>query len=700
MTSVLIVEDDPQQTEALKLQLASCGYRVVACVDNGKAAIAQAQELDPDVVLMDIVLSGKMDGIEAAQKIRATCDVPVLYLTAYADDEFFRRAQVTDPYAYLLKPSTPREIQLAIEIALYHHQAERATYAALEKAVTERTAAIEQARLSISNILASISDAFISLSSDWHYTYANAKAGELFGRKPEDLIGKHIWTEFPEGVGQPFYYAYLKAMAEQTPVELEAYYPAGERWFQNRIFPAQDGLSIFFHDITERKEHDKQLERIAHYDTLTGIPNRTMLNDRMGQAITRTNREQNMMAVCYLDLDGFKPINDTMGHDVGDRVLIEIAQRIQSTLRGWDTVARLGGDEFVVLLVGLERGEECNLTLQRLLGVIAEPLCVMEHTFNISASIGVSIFPLDEVDTDTLLRHADQAMYVAKQSGKNRFHIYDTSLDHHARNQQELLKSIQLGLENQQFELHYQPKINFHTQQLVGAEALIRWNHPERGLLSPASFLPAVENTEHDIALGEWVIASALQQLDIWHKAGLEIEVSINISTYHLESTQFLARLRQQLLQHPGVPANCLQIEILETVALKDIGQITQLIENCQKLGVSFALDDFGTGFSSLSYLSRLPVDVLKIDQSFMRNLTVSKGDHAIVLGIIALSRAFGLKAVAEGVETALQFHALLDMGCDIGQGYGIARPMPAAKLADWARKNKSGKPLFTDHTT
>lgn len=440
-------------------------------------------------------------------------------------------------------------------------------------------------------------------------------------------------------------------------------------------------------DITETKQHEKQLNHIAHYDALTDLPNRRLLDDRLKQAVARAVREQSMMAVCYLDLDGFKSINDSMGHDAGDSALIEIARRIKDTIRGGETVARLGGDEFVVLLLGLERGEECSMALDRLLSVIAEPISIGDKCFVLGASIGVSIYPMDDGDTDTLLRHADQAMYSAKQSGKNRFHVYDLALDQRARNQQALLKSVQHGLLINQFELYYQPKINLRTQALVGVEALIRWNHPESGLLSPARFLSAVENTDVDIAIGEWVIAGALQQIASWRIAGLDTEVSINISAHHLESPGFIDGLQRQLELHPDVPANRLQIEVLETAALDDIAEVRLIVERCSKLGVGFALDDFGTGYSSLSYLSRLPVDTLKIDQSFVRNLTASKGDHAIILGIIALSRAFELKTVAEGIETEEHFTTLLEMGCDIGQGYFIARPMVAAALLDWAAR-------------
>jgi diguanylate cyclase (GGDEF)-like protein/PAS domain S-box-containing protein len=437
-------------------------------------------------------------------------------------------------------------------------------------------------------------------------------------------------------------------------------------------------------DITEHVEHESELTYVAHFDPLTNIPNRVLLADRMKIASYQTTRDKNMMAVCYLDLDGFKPINDTMGHQVGDEILIETARRIRFAIRGGDTVARLGGDEFVVLLVGLTEAEECFSTLERVLVAIAAPIAVSNTTITVTASIGVSIFPQDDEDADTLLRHADQAMYVAKNSGKNRFHIYDVDLDKRAKNQSDFLKSIRKGLIENQFELHYQPKVNLRTKALVGAEALIRWRHPEKGLLSPAAFLHQVENTDVDIQIGEWVTATALEQILFWQNAGLDIEVSINISGYHLESRDFVSKLQQQLANYPSLPSGKLQIEVLETVALSDIAAVKEIISSCRKIGVGFALDDFGTGYSSLAYLSALPVDTLKIDQTFVRDMLNDKGDMAIVQGVIALANAFSLRTVAEGIETDAHYQALLNMGCEIGQGYGIARPMPASKLINW----------------
>ena len=442
-----------------------------------------------------------------------------------------------------------------------------------------------------------------------------------------------------------------------------------------------------FSDITLLKQHEKQLEHIAHYDALTGIPNRVLLSDRIQQAIAFSKREKKLLATCYLDLDGFKSINDSMGHEAGDQVLINISRRIKDSLREGDTVARMGGDEFVVLLTGLEAPEECATSLSRLLEAVAQPISVEDKLFQLSASIGVSLYPHDDEDPDILLRHADQAMYTAKQSGRNRYHLYDAAHDQRTRTQQEFTQRIQRGLAQGEFELFFQPKVDLRSGHPVGAEALIRWRHPQRGLLSPAEFLHAIEDTELDIEVGEWVITTALDKLKEWQQAGLDMELSINISAFHMQSTEFTSKLKQKLSNYPGLPHDRLQIEILETAALKDFAAATRIIESCRNFGVGFALDDFGTGYSSLSYLSNLPVSTLKIDQSFIRDMLEDKGDFAIVQGIIALSKTFNLKAVAEGVETDKCFSTLLDMGCEIGQGYVIARPMPAEDFLAWYKE-------------
>jgi diguanylate cyclase (GGDEF)-like protein/PAS domain S-box-containing protein len=561
--------------------------------------------------------------------------------------------------------------------------------------ITDRKRAEANIQITAS-VFNSSQEAIIISDADNAIIDVNPAFTKITGYSRDEVIGKDPNILSSGLQNEEFYVALWKSILEENSWR-------GEIWNKRKngeIFPEQISISTIcddngkilryiavFSDISHIKQYEAELRRVAHYDALTGIPNRILLADRMKQAIAQTSREQNMMAVCYLDLDGFKPINDSSGHETGDEVLVEIAKRIGNTIRGGDTVARLGGDEFVVLLLGLEKGEECVTTLERLLTSIAEPISVKNKTFSVSASIGLSMYPMDDEDPDTLLRHADQAMYSAKQSGKNRFHIYDVALDRRARNQNEFLKSIRYALDHNQFELYYQPKVNLRTKELVGAEALIRWWHPERGLLSPSEFLRLIENTDLDIEIGEWVTATALNQIDQWRKAGLDIEVSINISGYHLESAGFIEKLKQQCTQNHNLPFGKLQIEVLETAALNDIPVVSGIIESCRKFGVRFALDDFGTGYSSLSYLSGLPVDALKIDQSFVRDMLEDEGDRAIVIGIVALAKAFHRQAVAEGIETEAQFRMLLDMGCEVGQGFGISRPMPASEMVCWRMK-------------
>ncbi len=439
-----------------------------------------------------------------------------------------------------------------------------------------------------------------------------------------------------------------------------------------------------FSDISNLKEHEAALSHVANYDALTGIPNRRLLADRLRQAIVRAQRSGRMLAICYLDLDGFKLVNDELGHEVGDQLLVNITYRLQEALRAGDTLARLGGDEFVVLFNDVMREQECLQVLDRILSIVAMPVVINSHEVMVSASIGVTFYPPDNEDGDTLLRHADQAMYVAKQTGKNRYHLYDSEHDQRVRSMYESRRRILQGLESSEFELYYQPKIELVSGDVVGVEALIRWHHPERGLLLPAEFLPFIEDSDLEIQLGEWVMDTALAQIDKWYRDGLVLEASINISAHHLQSPTFVADLERRLAQYPNLPRDKLQIEVLETAALEDIAQSAETIEACRKLGVNFALDDFGTGYSSLAYLRKLSAETLKIDQSFVRGMLTNEGDRAIVQGIIALAKTFGRKTVAEGMEAPELVQVLIEVGCMYGQGFGIAVPMPTGDFLKW----------------
>jgi diguanylate cyclase (GGDEF)-like protein/PAS domain S-box-containing protein len=441
-----------------------------------------------------------------------------------------------------------------------------------------------------------------------------------------------------------------------------------------------------FSDITAIKEQQRQLEHTAHFDALTSLPNRLLLSDRLQQAMTQALRRGQQLAVAYLDLDGFKNVNDKFGHDMGDQLLILVAAAMKSALREGDTLARLGGDEFVAVLIDMDGVANCAPMLTRLLDAAAAPVLLGEAVLKCSASIGVTFYPqAHDMEADQLLRQADQAMYQAKLAGKNRYHIFDASHDSSVRVHHEKLERIRLALARGEFVLHYQPKVNMHSGKVVGAEALIRWQHPQKGLLAPASFLPAIEDHPLAVEVGEWVIDTVLTQLALWQDADLNLTVSINIGARQLQQSDFVERLQAILARHRQVSPARLELEVLETSALADMVQVSQIIEHCHEMGVKFALDDFGTGYSSLTYLKRLRVAQLKIDQSFVRDMLDDPDDLAILEGVIGLAAAFKREVIAEGVETVEHGTALLHLGCQLAQGYGIARPMPGEHLPAWA---------------
>ncbi len=443
-------------------------------------------------------------------------------------------------------------------------------------------------------------------------------------------------------------------------------------------------------DITESKHAEEKLKRIAHYDVLTNLPNRVLLADRLNHAMAQCQRRNQSLAVAYMDLDGFKVVNDTYGHDLGDKLLVELSKRMKETLREGDTLARIGGDEFIAIMVGLEKIKDSEPALKRLLKAAAEPFTVGDSILQVSLSIGVTLYPQNGVDADQLIRHADEAMYVAKHSGKNLYHLFDTTLDKKITIQRESIGDVRSALGGREFVLHYQPKVNMHTSDMIGVEALIRWQHPVRGLVPPLDFLPAIEGHAISLELGEWVIDTALIQISQWRSMGVDLPISVNISAYQLQQANFTTCLTALLAAHPEVDPHYLELEILETSELSDISQVFDTMNACHELGVRFALDDFGTGYSSLTHIKRLPAYLIKIDQSFVRNMLEDIDDLAIVESVIGLAKTFKREVIAEGVETIAHGVALLELGCELAQGYGIARPMPAGDIPEWVSSWKA----------
>ena len=441
-----------------------------------------------------------------------------------------------------------------------------------------------------------------------------------------------------------------------------------------------------FSDITQLKNHARELDRAANFDELTALPNRQLLAQRLGGALTQADRDSQSLVVCYLDLDDFKSLNDRLGPKLGNQVLRLLGKRLTRELRCGDTLARVGGDEFVLLL----RSPIPEGFYQHLLNTVNQPIPVGTESIRLSACLGITRYPDDRADPEALIRHADQAMYTAKEKGHNQIHFFDPLQDLHRRFRRDQLTEMDQALEQNQFRLFFQPQICISNGRLTGFEALLRWQHPTRGLLPPAEFLDAIDNSHLEIPVGCWVLSRALDQLSAWKRAGEDLSVSINISPRHLLDNSFTDLLETALRRHPDLEPGKITLEILESSALEDTVQASKVLNRCRELGVQIALDDFGTGFSSLTYLRSLPVDIIKIDQSFVRSMLSDASDQAIVESILFLARQFSRKVLAEGAETGAHMDILRSLGCDYAQGYGIARPMPAPEVLPWIAKRRA----------
>ncbi|MDD5631234.1 MAG: PAS domain S-box protein [Methylococcales bacterium] len=539
-------------------------------------------------------------------------------------------------------------------------------------------------------------------SRDRRIVWDNKAMERIFGYGPGELDGQPGRILYPDDalyqVQCEAAYAMINAHGS-CRVQVEMVRKDDEKiWIDlngARLSGTNDEFLWLLSDITPIKKYQDKIEQIALHDDLTGLPNRLLVSDRLNLALAQAARAEQSLAVCYLDLDGFKSVNDSFGHAAGDKLLIEIAHRLQTSVRANDTVGRLGGDEFVLLLTNLENAKEVYEVLQRVMEAIKQPVVVDEtHAVTVTASIGIALFPQDSINPDTLLRHADQAMYVAKDSGKNRYFLFNIEQDATLKAEQGILADILSGISRHEFVLSYQPKVNMKTGAVIGAEALIRWQHPELGLLLPADFLPIVENHPCGIELGEWVIDAAFAQLAQWHEQNFDIPVSVNIGAHHFQQDNFVPGMRERFAAHPAVQPGRIELEIVESSALEDLNKVLKTMQACSEIGLQFALDDYGTGYSSLTYLKRLPVNILKIDQSFVRDMLNDPEDLSIIEGVIGLAKAFHYQVIAEGVETASHGERLLTLGCDLAQGYAIAWPMLGAELPGWVatwQRNAAG---------
>jgi diguanylate cyclase (GGDEF)-like protein/PAS domain S-box-containing protein len=564
--------------------------------------------------------------------------------------------------------------------------------------ITERKQAEEQfqqAARQTRDILSSITDAFFAIDENWRFTYLNATAEKLLRRDKTTLLGREMFGEFPEAAGSLFDINYRKAVAEKVPVEFEAYYPPLETWFEVHAYPYEYGLSVYFRDITERKRTEERLSYLAQYDPLTGLPNRALFLDRLKQAVTRARREGRLAAVMFLDLDRFKEINDNLGHSVGDEVLVEVAKRLMAHLREVDTIARLGGDEFTIVIESFSSADQVNAIAEKILEAFSRPMHAAAQEVYMTCSIGIAICTSQYEDVDALLKNADIAMYHAKQEGRNNYQLYSDAIRSGTSEKLSLEAKLRHALEREEFVLVFQPQVDILSCRIIGAEALIRWQSQELGMVPPGRFIPLAEETGLIVPIGEWVLQSACRQNKAWQQAGLPpLRVSVNLSPRQFRQRDLLERI-VGVLEQTGLDARYLELEITEGTVMHRFEEVMLTLERLDQIGVGLSIDDFGTGYSSLSYLKRFPVHKLKIDQSFVRDITTDADDAAIVGAIVAMSRSLGLRSIAEGVETEAQLEFLRRLQCDEYQGYLFGRPVPPGEFGKLLLAGDSGPPAL-----
>jgi diguanylate cyclase (GGDEF)-like protein/PAS domain S-box-containing protein len=804
---ILVVEDDPAVAEHLRYQIESLGYVCAGQSPSGEAAIRLAAETRPDLVLMDIVLEGAVDGIAAAETIRRRHDIPVIYLTAYTSPDFLERAKITEPLAYLVKPCESREMRAAFAMALY----KKDTEARLR----------EQARLTAA--LLSLSEGVLAYDLGGGIFQANAAAGRMLGRDagtllrqgvqdvlnlreaatrkpmverllyrletegllfdhhdlelvrhdgqtlPVRLSGSRIRDDHDRIVGSILLLrddSHRKRMEEnlrqaaavyastsegvlitnasriiedcneacthitgytlaeligRTPAILksgrqdEDFYRAlwqslsesgvwqGELWNRRKngeIYPqwmtirtvrnSHDEITHYvavYADISRIRQSEEQLAFIAQHDILTGLPNRVVFQAHLEHAILRAQRETCESAVLLLDLDRFKHINDTLGHPVGDRLLVAVAERLKQLMRGPDVLARLGGDEFGVILEELcDDTRDPGVVAQKMLAALTQPFDVAGQQFGVSASIGIGVYPRDGSEVSTLMRNAEMAMYRAKEQGRNGVQFFDPAMTTASVERFTLENQLHQALERREFEVHYQPLLCLSTGRIVSTEALVRWRHPTAGLIPPLKFIPLAEESGLIESLGLWVLKEACRQTQSWQEAGATgLNVAVNLSARQFRPG--LVESVAEVLRETGFPAECLELEITESVIMEAAEESVRILDALKTLGVKIAIDDFGTGYSSLSYLKRFPVDKLKIDSSFIADIPRDPHDIALVKAVIGLAGNFALRVTAEGVETLEQQRFLENCGCHTAQGYYISAPLPAGDGGEFIRR-------------
>jgi diguanylate cyclase (GGDEF)-like protein/PAS domain S-box-containing protein len=808
--TILIVEDESLVALDIKEGLERRGYTVPAIVAYGEQVLKRALEVRPDLILMDIKLKGAVDGIEAARHVRDNMDVPIIFLTAFAEEETLMDAKVAEPFGYILKPFEERELVANVEMAISKHR--------MDKTLRERERYYRA-------LIESASDIICITNGFGNILYVNSSIEKVLGYLPEEQIGKSmlefihpddvlraasnvqlaraqridfatdryrvrhkdgswrvidvvvrnllddpviggfvvnsrdvtemvsiqdalkesqerymlavegandgIWDwqiaedrlytsvrwaamlgyredEFGHSV-QDWWNCVHPEDLERLRAELEAHLSGAtsQLRIEHRMVQ-KDGTVIWvltrgvairgregsalriagsMTDITSQKQTEARLVYNAFHDALTGLPNRALFVDRLEHALERYRRHpEHLFAVLYMDLDRFKVVNDSLGHNAGDQLLVDFAGKLDEHVRAVDTVARLGGDEFVILLEDIEGVMDAQRIAERILEELQQPFLVEGQTIFTTASIGIVLGSSDYSQAEEVLRDADIAMYSAKALGKGRFDLFNADLRARASERLGIENDLRHALDRNELFLEYQPILSLDTGQLVGFEALLRWQHPQRGLIHPLEFIPVAEEISQIILIGQWVLEQACRQAKAWQDqfcTDPPLYISVNMSGKQFSHHDLYNQIKN-VLSATGLDPTCLHLEVTENIFLSDSETIQTTFERLHRLGVKLEIDDFGTGYASFGYLQRIPISRIKIDRSFISRLDAATGNNDLISSILRLTQDLGVSAVAEGIETVVQKDKLRALGCAYGQGYYFSRPMGYKEAEAW----------------
>jgi diguanylate cyclase (GGDEF)-like protein/PAS domain S-box-containing protein len=701
MPNVLILDDRVTNRRILARLAESVGADIsVTSFADPREALSWVETHDADLVITDFKMP-HLDGAEVTRRLRAlprTADVPIVVVTAYDDRQFRLLALEAGATDFLLAPVDHVEFRTRVRnlLSLRSHQTETKRHADqlrrdLETSEKLRTDQLRESREALAQVIDTVPAMVTATDPEGRLLFVNAAQAEATGRSQADLVGQAATELFGEERGASSRELDAEVFARGEPLpgfEEVAHAPDGSRMqLLTMKAPLRDGqgrviavLSTSI-DITERKRAEERLLHLAQHDPLTALPNRAYLGERLRERCGRRRRLEDGFALHFLDLDRFKAINDALGHEMGDRLLVQVAKRLRGVMRDGDLLARLGGDEFAILQENVSGAADAGHLASRVLGVFAKPFRIGHRSVSVVASVGTTLCPRDSTQAEELLRNADLAMYRAKRSGGECFSFFDPEMDAAAQQALVLEAELRRALARREFELVWQPQVSLRNGRICGAEALLRWRHAERGIVPPAQFLHLAEETGLIAPITEWALAAACAQGVVWAKrraGGLRVSANLSPSLF---ASRDVRNMVLDALAVTGLPPSLLDLEITERVLLEKVDAVASTLRSLREIGVSFSIDDFGTGYSSLAHAKTFPVQRLKVDQSFIANLDADRTDAAIVGAIVSLAHGLGMETVAEGVETAEQVAALRRLGCDEVQGYFVREPITAADL-------------------